>query len=79
MLQTVCIRHAPMDAEGRPLQGEALDGHTLAWVGGINASGEAFMSPSQLDGRWIVRVSIGVEGTTREHVEKLWQLIQEAV
>ena len=79
MLQTVCIRHAPIDAEGRPLQGEALDEHTLAWVGRINASGEAFMSPSQLDGRWIVRVSIGVEGTTREHVEKLWQLIQEAV
>jgi aromatic-L-amino-acid decarboxylase len=34
------------------------------------------MSPSQLDGRWMVRVSIGVEATTREHLQNLWQLIQ---
>ena len=33
-LQTVCIRHQP---EG--LEGEALDRHTLAWVGDINQSG----------------------------------------
>lgn len=70
-LQTVCIRHQPAG-----LEGEALDSHTLAWVNAINQSGEAFMSPSQLDGRWMVRVSIGVEATTREHVLKLWALIQ---
>ena len=78
-LQTVCIRHFPRDAEGRPVEGEAMDRHTLDWVGRINDSGAAFMSPSQLDGRWMVRVSIGVEGTTREHVEKLWALLQESV
>jgi aromatic-L-amino-acid decarboxylase len=70
-LQTICIRHQPAG-----LEGEALDAHTLNWVGKINQSGEAFMSPSQLDGRWMVRVSIGVEATTREHVQKLWDLIQ---
>jgi aromatic-L-amino-acid decarboxylase len=70
-LQTVCIRHQPPG-----LEGERLDRHTLAWVNRINQSGEAFMSPSQLDGRWMVRVSIGVEATTREHLEKLWNLIQ---
>lgn len=70
-LQTVCIRHEPPGIEG-----DALDRHTLAWVDAINRSGEAFMSPSQLDGRWMVRVSIGVEATTRSHVEKLWALIQ---
>ena len=70
-LQTICIRHQPAG-----LEGEALDVHTLNWVGKINQSGEAFMSPSQLDGRWMVRVSIGVEATTREHVQKLWDLIQ---
>jgi aromatic-L-amino-acid decarboxylase len=70
-LQTVCIRHQPPG-----LEGEALDRHTLAWVNSINQSGEAFMSPSQLDGRWMVRVSIGVEATTREHLQNLWQLIQ---
>ena len=71
-LQTVCIRHEPAG-----LDLEALDRHTLAWVNSINRSGKAFMSPSQLDGQWMVRVSIGVESTTWEHVESLWQLIQQ--
>mgnify|MGYP001556269470 FL=1 len=77
-LQTVCIRHVPFDSSGAPLSGESLDAHTLAWVEKINASGDAFMSPSVLDGRWMVRVSIGVETTTREHVARLWQLIRDA-
>lgn len=70
-LQTVCIRHQPAG-----LEGEALDAHTLAWVNSINQSGQAFLSPSQLENRWMVRVSIGVEATTREHVKKLWELMQ---
>jgi aromatic-L-amino-acid decarboxylase len=77
-LQTICIRHVPTGDGGKPLAGDALDDHTLAWVERINASGKAFLSPSILDGQWMVRVSIGVEGTTREHVARLWQLIREA-
>ena len=73
-LQTVCIRHQPAG-----LEGEALDRHTLAWVHAINQSGAAFMSPSLLDGRWMVRVSIGVEATTREHLQTLWQLLRQQV
>jgi len=76
-LQTVCIRHNGRDANGDMLTGDAMDKHTLDWVGRINQSGEAFMSPSVLDGRWMVRVSIGVEATQREHVERLWQLLQD--
>jgi len=78
-LQTVCIRHLPKDAGGQPLAGDALDAHTLAWLARINDSGAAFLTPSQLDGRWMVRVSIGVEDTTRAHVERLWELLQRAV
>jgi aromatic-L-amino-acid decarboxylase len=70
-LQTVCIRHQPPG-----LSGEALDQHTLGWVNAINQSGKAFMSPAQLDGRWMVRVSIGVEASARAHLEKLWNLIR---
>lgn len=72
-LQTVCIRHEPPG-----LSREALDDHTLRWVGAVNRSGTAFMSPSQLPDGWMVRVSIGVEATTREHVERLWQLVRRA-
>ncbi|MGB1256362.1 MAG: pyridoxal phosphate-dependent decarboxylase family protein [Thiolinea sp.] len=78
-LQTICIRHVPKDANGTPLSGEALDKHTLDWVNRVNSSGEAFMSPSMLDGRWMVRISIGVENTEREHVKRLWELLQKAV
>ncbi|MEM7208089.1 MAG: pyridoxal-dependent decarboxylase [Pseudomonadota bacterium] len=71
-LQTVCVRHEP---EG--LAGEALDAHTLRWVNAINQSGAAFMSPSKLNGSWMVRVSVGVESTEHHHVEKLWALMQK--
>ena len=77
-LQTVCIRHTPTDANDKALEGEALDKHTLAWVDKINSSGEAFMSPSILDGRWMVRVSVGVEGTERMHLERLVGLLESA-
>ena len=77
-LQTICIRHTPQGPDGSPLEGEALDKHTLAWVDKINTSGEAFMSPSILDGRWMVRVSVGVEGTERVHLERLIGLLEAA-
>ena len=70
-LQTVCVRHEPPD-----LTGEALDQHTLAWVDRVNRSGEAYLTPAILDGRWMVRISIGAIPTEREHVASLWTLIQ---
>jgi aromatic-L-amino-acid decarboxylase len=78
-LQTVCLRHRGRDRNGRALAAGDLDAHTLAWVERLNASGATLLTPSQLDGRWMVRVSVGVEGTGREHVERLWALMQSAV
>jgi aromatic-L-amino-acid decarboxylase len=69
----VCVRHEPPG-----LEGDALDAHTLAWLDRINSSGAAFMSGSVLDGRWMVRVSVGVESTERHHVEALWQMMRDA-
>ena len=73
-LQTVCLRHEPPG-----LEGEALDRHTLAWAERINHSGRAYVTPAILDGRWMVRVSIGALPTTRADVEAFWALAQEAV
>jgi aromatic-L-amino-acid decarboxylase len=70
-LQTVCLRHEPPG-----LEGEALDAHTLGWAERVNHSGQAYLTPAILDGRWMVRVSIGAEATEREHVEALWALLQ---
>ncbi|MBX0327983.1 aspartate aminotransferase family protein [Oscillochloris sp. ZM17-4] len=71
-LQTVCARHEPPG-----LAGEELDRHTLGWVGRINSSGAAFLTPSILDGRWMARVSIGALPTEREDVAALWALMRE--
>ena len=73
-LQTLCVRHEPSG-----LSGEALDRHTLGWAERINASGAAYLTPAMLDGRWMVRISIGAIDTEREHVEALWIRLREEV
>ncbi len=73
-LQTICIRHEPAG-----LEGEALDRHTLEWAAHLNRSGAAYVTPAILDGRWMVRISIGAAATERTHIEALWSLIQREV
>jgi len=73
-LQTVCVRHEPAG-----LAGEALDQHNLGWVGRINDSGAAYLTPAILDGRWMARVSVGALATERADVEALWALMREEV
>jgi aromatic-L-amino-acid decarboxylase len=80
-LQTVCVRHVPaglLGADGELVDGDALDRHTLAWVQAVNSSGRAFLTPSVLDGRWMVRISIGAERTERADVAAGWELIRAA-
>lgn len=72
LLQTVCIRHEPAG-----IRADDLDRHTLDWVERVNRSGQAYLTPATLDGRWMARVSIGAELTERQHVERLWELIQQ--
>jgi aromatic-L-amino-acid/L-tryptophan decarboxylase len=70
-LQTLCVRYEPAG-----LAAAALDRHTQDWAARLNQSGEAYVTPAILDGRWIVRVSIGAELTERRHVEQLWSMMQ---
>jgi len=73
-LQTLCVRHEPPG-----LDGADLDRHTLAWAERLNKSGAAYLTPALLDGRWMVRVSIGAEATERHHVEALWSAMRNAI
>lgn len=73
-LQTLCVRHEP---PGR--SGDALDAHTVAWCERLNRSGKAYLTPAMLDGRWMVRISIGALSTERAHVEQLWADLQATV
>jgi aromatic-L-amino-acid decarboxylase len=72
-LQTLCVRCEPPG-----LEGEALDRHTQGWAERINRSGAAYLTPAVLNGRWMVRVSIGSLSTEREHVAALWAAMREA-
>jgi aromatic-L-amino-acid decarboxylase len=74
VLQTVCVRHEPPG-----LAGDALDAHTRAWVDRVNRSGEAYLTPARLGGRWMARVSVGALATERQDVEQVWTLLKEAV
>lgn len=71
-LQTLVLRHEPSG-----LAGEALDAHTLGWVKAINDSGEAYLTPTLIDGRWAVRVSLGAAATEQQHAIELWRLMRE--
>lgn len=73
VLQTVCVRHEPPG-----LDAAALDAHARRWTQAINASGIAYLTPAVVDGRWITRVSIGMELTEARHVAELWQAMQQA-
>lgn len=73
-LQTVCVRHVPA-----PLRGDepALARHNLELARRVNESGAAYLTPSVLKGRQMIRVSIGAEPTERRHVEALWAALRE--
>ncbi len=73
-LQTVCIRHRPAGEADEARLGK----HNLAIAARVNGSGKAYVTPSVLKGKQMIRVSIGAEGTERPHVEALWRALQEA-
>lgn len=72
-LQTVCVRHEPAG-----LEGSALDAHTRAWAERVNRSGAAYLTPAMIDGRWMVRVSVGAEPTERADVAAVWAAMRAA-
>jgi aromatic-L-amino-acid decarboxylase len=73
-LQTICVRHTPSG-----LKNDLLEKHTLQWVTDINNGGAAYLTPGQLNGKWMVRISIGAEATTLKHVKALWITMKSAV
>ncbi len=72
-LQTVCVRHEPAGVTG-----DALDRHTLGWVDHVNRSGAAYLTPAVIDGRWMVRVSIGALPTEAADIRAVWQAMRDA-
>lgn len=73
-LQTVCLRHAPAHLRGDE---EALGRHNLALAGKVNEGGTAYLTTAEVKGRRLIRVSVGAQATTREHVAALWRTLRE--
>jgi aromatic-L-amino-acid decarboxylase len=74
-LQTVCVRHVP---EALRADEAALTRHNLAIARRVNDSGAAYLTPSLLKGRQMIRVSIGAEATEQRHVAAVWSALQDA-
>jgi aromatic-L-amino-acid decarboxylase len=72
-LQTICVRHDPPG-----LAGAELDAHTLAWAERVNRSGAAYLTPAVIDGRWMVRVSIGAIATEASDIAAVWRAMRNA-
>lgn len=72
-LQTVCLRYAPTGVDE-----PARSARNLAIAGQINDAGRAYLTPSVLDGKQFLRVSIGAERTERDHVAALWAALRAA-
>jgi aromatic-L-amino-acid decarboxylase len=56
---------------------EGSDEENQALLDRINASGEAFLSGTRLDGRFVMRLAVGNARTTEADVARVWQLLQE--
>lgn len=67
---TVCFRHVPSGKTD-------LEVHNTAIIDTVNAGGKAFLSHTKLNGQYVIRVAIGNQATTHEHVAQVWKLLQE--
>ncbi len=56
---------------------EGSDEENAAILERVNATGEAFLSNSELGGRYVLRLAIGNHGTTEDDVRRAWVLLQE--
>ena len=70
-LNLLCLRVAG--------DGGATNDATDALIERINADGTSHVTRTVLDGRSVMRVSIGARTTEREHVEAFWRSVVDAV
>ena len=55
---------------------EGTDEENEALLESVNASGEAFLSHTRLDGRLVLRLAIGNARTTEDDVRHAWELLR---
>lgn len=73
-LGLVCLRHVPAGASD-----DEVDDINARIMARVNRSGEAFLSHTRLQGRFVIRVAIGSVRTTNAHVARVWELLRGAL
>ncbi len=73
-LQTVCLRHVPAGEKDEA----RIAAHNLAVAARVNGTGRAYVTPSVVKGRQLIRVSVGATPTERKDVEAVWRELREA-
>ncbi len=68
----VCFRAVP------PGAAEAQDAFNERLLAEVNRDGSVFLSHTRLGGRFVIRLAIGNLRTTRQHVERVWELVRGA-
>jgi len=56
--------------------GADSDGPNEKLLAAVNSSGEAYLSHTRVDGRYVLRLAIGAPATERRHVEAVWALLR---
>ena len=57
---------------------DGTDEENAAILDRVNATGEAYLSHTVLDGRYVLRLAVGNHGTTEDDVRRAWELLQAA-
>lgn len=68
----VCFRACPAGVED-------LDALNERIMNDINASGEAYLSHTKLDGKFTLRISVGSIRVEEKHLVKVWELLARSV
>lgn len=70
---TVCIRYEPDGMEP-----DRVDELNRGILDDVNASGDVFLSHTELHGRFTIRLSVGNLRTTEREVDRAWELLLQA-
>ncbi len=68
----VCFRACPAGVDD-------LDALNERILNEINASGEAYISHTKLNGKFTLRLSVGSIRVEERHIDKIWQLLQDQI
>jgi aromatic-L-amino-acid decarboxylase len=74
----ICFRACPeIEALDEAKCDARLDVLNEAIMHGVNATGSALLSHTRLNGKLILRLSIGNLRTTEKHVRQVWELLNQ--